>query len=226
MKKLNLAIVLFAAMLVSALGISSAQAGIVIYEAGTPNADQGFFTFDDIVATDSADGVILDTSAGNGADAAGLFGGFGNNSFPITGFDPAVSDLVIEYRFLADDQLGFFNVVLSDFDDVDSAQDNQFSFGNGNGTLVGDGSGFLTETIALSTPANFQQTSFNFTDSGDSIFNPGLRELQVQSAFANENALVVEIRSIEIVTAVPEPGSIALLVLAAPLLVLRRRRSA
>lgn len=224
MKKLNLAIVLFAAMLVSALGISSAQAGIVIYEAGTPNADQGFFTFDDVVAIDSTDGVILDTSTGNGADAAGLFGGFGNNSFPITDFDPAVSDLVIEYRFLTGDQLGFFNVVLSDFDDVDSAQDNQFSFGNG--TLVGDGSGFLTETIALSTPANFQQTSFNFTDSGDSIFNPGLRELQVQSAFANENALVVEIRSIEIVTAVPEPGSIALLVLAAPLLVLRRRRSA
>ena len=224
MKKLNLAIVLFAAMLVSALGISSAQAGIVIYEAGTPNADQGFFTFDDVVATDSAAGVILDTSTGNGADAAGLFGGFGNNSFPITDFDPAVSDLVIEYRFLTGDQLGFFNVVLSDFDDVDSAQDNQFSFGNG--TLVGDGSGFLTETIALSTPANFQQTSFNFTDSGDSIFNPGLRELQVQSAFANGDALVVEIRSIEIVTAVPEPGSIALLVLAAPLLVLRRRRSA
>ena len=224
MKKLNLAIVLFAAMLVSALGISSAQAGIVIYEAGTPNADQGFFTFDDVVAIDSADGVILDTSTGNGADAAGLFGGFGSNAFPITDFDPAVSDLVIEYRFLTGDQLGFFNVVLSDFDDVDSAQDNQFSFGNG--TLVGDGSGFLTETIALSTPANFQQTSFNFTDSGDSIFNPGLRELQVQSAFANENALVVEIRSIEIVTAVPEPGSIALLVLAAPLLVLRRRRSA
>lgn len=226
MKKLNLAIVLFAAMLVSALGISSAQAGIVIYEAGTPNADQGFFTFDDIVATDSTDGVILDTSAGNGADAAGLFGGFGNNAFPITDFDPAVSDLVIEYRFLPGDQLEFFNVVLSDFDDMDSAQDNQFSFGNGNGTLVGDGSGFLTETIALSTPANFQQTSFNFTDSGDSIFNPGLRELQVQSAFANGDALVVEIRSIEIVTAVPEPGSIALLVLAAPLLVLRRRRSA
>ena len=225
MKKLKYSIALIAAVAISAIGIGSAQAETVLFDGSMPNGDQGFFTFGDLVVTDTADGVIIDNSDGDTSDGQGLFGGFGNNSFDVIDFDPTVTDLVIEFRFLEGDDSGFFNAVLSDFDSDTEAQDNQFTFSFGEASPVGDGSGFLTQSIPLSTQANFQQTSFGFDGPGVDGFTPGLREIQIQSAFGSTDPLVVEIRSIELVTAaVPEPSSLALLALAIPALALRRRR--
>ncbi len=223
MKKINLFFAMLAAVSISALGIGTADADIVLYEGGTPNGDQGFFSFGDFTVTDTTDGVVIDNSEGDASDDAGLFGGFGNNSFDVQDFDPATNELTVEFRFLEGDASGFFNFVLSDIDDENSAQDNQFTFTSDAASDVGDGSGFLTQSILLSEEANFQQTSFGFDDSGDGIFNPGLREVQVQSAFGSTDALIVEIRSIRI-SAIPEPGSLALLGLVVPAFALRRRR--
>jgi hypothetical protein len=220
-KKFTLSFALFSAFSLMTVGLASAQ--IVLFDGSIPNGDQGFFSFGDFVVTDTADGVIIDNSAGDTSDGQGLFGGFGNNSFDPIDFDPSLSDLTIEFRFLEGDATGFFNVVLSDIDDADSAQDNQFTFDFGSAAPVGDGSGFLTQSIDLSVPASFRPTSFGFSDTGDDIFNPGLREVQIQSAFGSSDPMVLEVRSI-VITSVPEPGSAALISLAIPALALRRRR--
>jgi len=222
MKRMFLMFALLAAFSISAMNTVSAQT-TVLFDGNMPFGAQGFFSFGDFDVTDTGTSVIIDNSAGSTADGQGLFGGFGSNAFTVIDFDPLATDLTVEYQFLAGDMTDFFNFVLSDIDDIDSAQDNQFVFQGAAGTLIPDGSGFFTQTIPLSATPVFQQTSFSFDDEGDDIFNPGLREIQIQSGFGSEDPFVFEVRRIEITT-VPEPSVVALLLCAAPALSLRRRR--
>lgn len=233
MKKLTLVAFAFAFSLLQP-GFT-ANAGVVLYDglAGDDffGATPGGFTFDDFgggQVTNSGNSLIIDTatevSAGNG-----LFGGVGRDLAAPFDFDPedTSSFFRLEYRVLSTNAAANFNIVLRDQDDADSAQDFQYFVDPSFRALLTDGSGFSEQFVPINQAASvFSQVPGGFTDGGDGVANYGLSQWQIQSQFGSNDRLSIEVRFAEIVTAtaIPEPGSFALIAAMSCTLVARRRR--
>ncbi|MEQ8847310.1 MAG: hypothetical protein RIC11_06145 [Botrimarina sp.] len=181
----------------------------------------GGFTFGDFAASGAvsytADSVILDIA--NDADGVnGLFGGVGvdfGTPTTIAGidlllpidFDPSVSRFELRVKKLQGNAAGIVNMVMRDVDDLitNAREEWQYNFDL---TGVPDDGEFHLVTV----PATV--TGFRRTDSGapDEIINPGLGQLQFQSAFGATDRLHIEIDFGRVVT-IPEPASLLLVAL-------------
>ncbi|KAA1261854.1 hypothetical protein LF1_44150 [Rubripirellula obstinata] len=231
MKKLTLTAI--ALLLAVAQSVSTADAGVVLYDgvAGddffNPDPGPAGFAFDDFSGqvTDTGSSLLIDI-ANDTTMSNGLFGGLGRDVGPIADFDHTDPGTFfrMEYRVLGNNAATGFNILLSDIDDADSAQDFQITASNSSAIALSDGSGYSELSVPIDV-TGFSQTSFGFADIGDGVANFGLRQWQIQSPFGGTDRLNIEIRRAEIVTAaIPEPGSFALIAALTGAVVTRRRR--
>ncbi len=174
-----------------------------------PENSASSFTFDDFGApgavTITPTSIVLDIV--DNANGNGVFGGVGVD-FLQRDFDPATADLEIRFRVLADNVADQINIVYREFQ-------MQFFFAH-----LTPADGFVTLTQNLLVPGpGFQQGAFGFAP-GDGVQNPGLDQIQVQSAFGSAGRLNVEIDYVQIV---PEPSTLLASSLLACSALIRRR---
>jgi hypothetical protein len=194
---------LVALLILAAAGQASAQ--VTLYDGVASDdffgSEPAGFAFDDFSGqiTDTGSSLVVDLASDlDGSN--GLFGGIGRDLDPVPDVDPTTSSFRIVYRPLASNTASSFNVQFSDLDSPTDAQDWQFTLQMANGVDLGNG---WFEQVASIDPANsgFQQASFGFSGVGDGVFNPGLRQWQIQSGFGSTDRLHIEIQSTEIVSA-------------------------
>ena len=206
----------------ASIGCGLARGDISLYDGttGAPN-----FNFGDLVLFTGASSFTIDTPV-DVDSANGLFGGAGIDVSPIETFENAGAVVRIEFLPLATNVANNFRIILSD-DDGGGVRDDFQYFGDiPSATPVPDGSGFLSLSIPISDGDRiFQQGSFGFAASTDFVEDYGLAQWQIQSAFGETDRLSLEVRSLEIVTAIPEPNCAVFGMLAAGAAFLRRSRS-
>ena len=150
--------------------------------------------------TVTASGIVLDVVDSDASN--GVFGGLGVD-FIQRDFDPATADLEIRMRVLGNNAADQINVVYRD-EDVSGTTADEFQFQFFFAHLT-PGDGFVTLTQNMLVPGpGFQQTAYGFSP-GDGIQNPGLTQMQVQSAWGSAGRLNVEVDYIRIV---PEPSTL------------------
>lgn len=215
---------------------TGAQAQLVVAELSEQtlptNPANGFggFTFGDFSAAGAvsytADSVILDIATDDDGEN-GLFGGVGVDFgepttvagidllLPID-FDPEVSQFELRVKKLQGNAASIVNMVMRDVDDLITNAREEWQYNFDLASIPDDG-----EFHVITVPATV--TGFRRTDSGtpDEIINPGLGQLQFQSAFGGTDRLYIEIDYGRITT-VPEPTAVALLALGG-LAAIRRR---
>ena len=208
-------------------GIFSAAliAGTAVHAANIPlyTADGTFFSSAPAGFTFGAfAGNVTESATSLTIDATG-FGGLGRD-LAVVDFDPANYQIHLIYRLLAGNEAADFRIILRDTDGDDSApgtgrEDYQFFVDTTFATPLGNG--FSEQFVPLN--AVFRQQSFNSTNDGDGVLNPGLDQWQLQSAFGSNARLNLELASVEL-REIPEPASAALIA-ALGILASRRRRA-
>lgn len=167
------------------------------------NPENGFgsFTFDDFSApgavTTTATSIVLDIVDGNASN--GVFGGVGVD-FLQRDFDPALTDLEIRLQVLPDNEATEIRIAYRDLDGGGAADEHIFSFDISSLTPL---DGFVTLSQNMAIPL-FTQGAFGFA-AGDGTQNPELDQFQIQSVFASQGRLNVEIDYVQIV---PEPSTL------------------
>jgi hypothetical protein len=174
-----------------------------------PENGFGFFTFDDFAppgaVTDGATSLILDVSDSTGSN--GVFGGVGVDYLQ-RDFDPDFAFWELRLKILENNEASAIRTTYRDNDGGDpvGADEHVFEFDLSGVPMDGE---FHTLTLPLSNVL-FTQRAFGF-DANDTLQNPGLNQMQIQSPFDSTGRLHVEVDFARIVTTIPEPSSIALL---------------
>jgi len=202
-----------AAILAASFGnASTAQVVISQFDENTvpTNPENGFgsFTFGDFgtpgAVTDGPTSLILDIEDNDGSN--GVFGGIGVD-FNLRNFDPAFATWEMRVKKLENNLATVINTTYRDEDILGSTgEEYQFNFDLAS---VPDDGEFHVLTAAADSPG-FSQTAFGF-GAGDGENNPGLTQMQIQSAFGSTGRLHVEVDYVRITTPIPEPSSLVLL---------------
>jgi hypothetical protein len=162
---------------------------------------------------------IQDNAPADGNNFGGAGVDYGNPvGVDFHDFDPATTQWELRIKILANNAATAIRTTYIE-DDGGSADEHIYEF-----DLTGvpvDGQ-FHTLT-KLASNILFTQGAFGFFP-GDTINNPGLRQVQIQSVFGVANRLNVEIDYVRLVNVIPEPASLSLLALAVPAMLLTRRR--
>ncbi|MEO0530457.1 MAG: PEP-CTERM sorting domain-containing protein [Planctomycetota bacterium] len=196
------------------------------------NALNGFggFTFEDFgspgAVTVGPTSITLDITDDGGN--VGVFGGAGvdfvvetspgSGDFVPQDFDITGARWEMRVKLLPGNEATGINTTFIDDDGAGSGDEHQYNFDL---TGVPNDGEFHILTALVSSPG-FTQGAFGLT-AGDTLVNPGLRQIQVQSQFGSTGRLNVEIDFVRIV---PEPASAALLLLAMGTVAGRRRSAA
>lgn len=212
---------------------SSAQASTLTFDenAFPTNALNGFggFTFEDFGApgavTVGPTSITLDITDVGGN--VGVFGGAGvdflvetspgSGDFVPQDFDPADATWEMRVKILDNNAATGINTTFIDDDGAGSGDEHQYNFDL---TGVPNDGEFHLVTAAFASPG-FTQGAFGLS-AGDTLVNPGLRQIQIQSQFGSTGRLNVEIDFVRIAV-VPEPTTLGLLFAAVGAMGFRRR---
>lgn len=168
----------------------------------------GGFTFGGFGGSGLVDGVssfFIDSSeyGGVGVDYV-VDDGNGTGTFIPQDFDPTGHVVEISVKLLANNVAPNINVILSDVDGDGVADDHQYNFDLT--SIPNDGNFHLLSRSVFD--AGFVGNSFGFAK-GDDVFNPGLRQIQIQSQFGSTDRLNVEVDFVQI-RPIPEPTTLIL----------------
>lgn len=166
----------------------------------------GSFTFGGLgggAVTDGPTSLIID---------ADEFGGIGvdfvvddgNGNFVPQDFAAGNHQWEMRVKLLPGNVASTINTSFIDDDGAGAADEHQYNFDL---TSIPDDGQFHSIFVPLISPG-FTQTAFGFT-TGDTLVNPGARQIQIQSVFGSTDRLHVEVDFVQIAP-IPEPASIGL----------------
>ena len=195
-----------------------------------PENTFGAFTFNDFSAagafTDGPTSLILDIQDSDGSN--GVFGGVGVDYGPFVegslvphDFDPTTAQWIVRIKILPNNQATAIRTTYIDVDNAAQTIGDEHVFEFDLTTVPVDGE--FHDLVKPASAVLFTQGAFGLT-AGDSINNPGLKQLQIQSVFGSTGRLNVEIDFVQIVI-VPEPAALAIAGTGAWFLLMRRIRS-
>jgi len=184
------------AVLACVFAFSSDSYGQIVLYDGASGAPT--FAYGDMVLSDGNSSFTVDTPTGLGTDN-GRFGGVGRTFSRLVQFENEQAVLRIEFRPLATNMATEFRVILADDDGGGVRDDFQYVADIETATPTEDGSGFFLVSIPISDGDSvFEQASFGFNASTDSVEDFGLAQWQIQSVFGGLDRLSLEVRRVEI----------------------------
>jgi hypothetical protein len=184
-----------------------------------PENTFGAFTFDDFspagAVTEGATSLILDIQDSNGSN--GVFGGVGVDYGPFVGgalvphdFNPATAEWVVRLKILPNNSATALRTTYIDVDNFlqTSGDEHVFEF-----DLTGvPADGNFHDLVKPASMPLFTQGAFGLI-AGNTINDPGLKQMQIQSVFGSTGRLNVEIDYVAI-RLIPEPTTLSILGLA------------
>lgn len=227
MKKMKMALMLAAAFAINAAGNADAQDIVLLDGTSSPAEAFTFGAFDGAPPVASADGIVLNVPAG----APDNFGGAGYRPDALAN-TPNLGDAtaILVTARLDDAASGDFVVALrEDFADSGTVDEGEF-FSFSIPASAFTTTGFTTLSFDPTDPdfLVFTGTGNGVGGTNNGVLDANLFEVGLQTPFGGNTPLGVTLESVSIATAaaqVPEPGSLALLIAACPLLAARRRRT-
>jgi hypothetical protein len=198
---------------------ASAQLPVVFDENTYPSNPEntfGAFTFDDFSAagalTDGASSLILDIQDSNGSN--GVFGGVGVDYGPFVSgalvphdFNPATAEWVVRLKILPNNAATALRTTYIDVDNSlqTSGDEHVFEF-----DLTGvPADGNFHDLVKPASMPLFTQGAFGLI-AGNTMNDPGLKQMQIQSVFGSTGRLNVEIDFVAI-RVIPEPATLSML---------------
>lgn len=158
------------------------------------------------VVTDS-DGSLVIAAEKDSDGSNGIFGILGRNvpDAPVK-VDASTHQLRVEYKFLEGNEADMFKVVLTDQDDGGGGEQYKFDITPDDMEANETSDGFSERLISITEDDADHRTGgkdAGFSKDGDGEANYDLTQWQVQSVWGSSGALMVEIRSIQIVEIEP-----------------------